>query len=226
MFASVRAAFDIPRDQNLQAARLPDAGARDSICRASGRPRQLPIRRQPGGRTTRAAIRRPSRRPTPSRAACQFRARVRRSASCKPTGVSLGARPARRRHAGSRRRRPKRSPSDCRRCGVEVLLDRRSPRGAGRYTASIWLPALDDEGDLSDLTLAAWREALRYPRQVALPHHARALRPGRACRAPSWSPRRASAGSTATTRREPSRLWAAPSPASPRPTNASGRTRW
>ena len=79
MFASVRAAFNIPRDQALRLRDFPTlahvirfaeerraAGAAAAGSRAGGR--------------VRAANWPPSRRPTPSRAACQFRRSAPRSA--------------------------------------------------------------------------------------------------------------------------------------------------
>ena len=38
-------------------------------------------------------------------------------------------------------------------CSLERLAD-------GPVHGVYWLPALDDEGDLQDMTLAAWREAV------------------------------------------------------------------
>ncbi len=88
-------------------------------------------------------------------------------------------------------------------------------------TGVYWLPALDDEGPLSDLDPAGWREGLRLRvKLLAATMRACSRRPGR-----SSSARRAWAGAWATTRpaRRPS--WAAPSAASRRRWRRSAPTR-
>ena len=94
---------------------------------------------------------------------------------------------------------------------------------AGPVQGVYWLPALDNEGNLSEMDLATWHEALRV-RVKSLYTTMRVLYEQIAAPARSWCRPRASADSTATTTPEPSRRWVARSSASPRPISGSGRT--
>ena len=99
-------------------------------------------------------------------------------------------------------------------------------RESGPITGVYWLPALDDEGPHAALDADTWREGLRVRVKLLRGGHARAVqRHRRARHVPRHVPP-ASVGSTATGRQAPARRWAVPSPASPRPTPASGPTRW
>jgi hypothetical protein len=158
MFASVRAAFDIPRDQTLRLRDFPTlahvirfaeqgraatvaADAPPAAGRAEDSRRELA--------TFEAADTVPRRVPVPAlRPPLDL---------CKPTGVSLDS-----------GQRVLIMPD---RCGVaEALAVRLQARGvevvqtldalgAATVHGVYWLPALDDEGELRDLTFATWRES-------------------------------------------------------------------
>ena len=151
MFATVRAAYNIPRDQNLQAARLPDPRARHSIRRDAASGRRQPVA---GGKHRRVPD-----HPRPSRQPTRIPRRVPVPALRPPLDIMqanrrhAGARPPRVRHAGQRRR-GRGLTARLQTLGVEVrwMHDRRSARRWRRSQGVYWLPALDDEGDLSDMT--------------------------------------------------------------------------
>src|SRR5205814_1307101 len=87
-------------------------------------------------------------------------------ASCKPTGVSLAA--------GTRIAIAMDSggvgnalAGELRGMGVEVVSIEEAIAGTA-VQGVFWLPALDPEGDLRDMDLAQWREALRDPGAVEI----------------------------------------------------------
>ena len=244
LFASIREAYGIARDDEAQAARLPDL---DHVIEFVRRARPRPPARPPA--------------PTPTPVAP--------AAACRPTrrSLTLGRGPAPAARAGPRpapaARRLRTDRRDARRRHrVVVVLDsggvgqalaerlraarRRGARRSTAPDADELSPTLDDwlrrrsdrtastgcrlsttRADRATMDLAGWREALRGPREARSYATMRAAL--RADRAAGHVPgRRApgSAASTATTRRARLRRWAAPSPASPRPTSGSARTRW
>ena len=155
-FASVRAAFNIPRDQTMRLRDFPTLAhvmrfAEERRVSAAPPPAAVPAeepRRELA--TFEAADAIPRRVPVP----------VLRPPLdvCKPTGVSLE----------SGRRvfvMPDRSgvaeslTGRLRDLGVEVVQTAEA-LSAAPVDGVYWLPALDDEGDLSQMTLATWREAL------------------------------------------------------------------
>ena len=160
MFASVRATFDIPRDQNLRLRDFPTLAHVIRFARERGVAQPAPAVVMAEA-TFEAAAAIPRRVPIPA-----LRPPL---AMCKPTGVSL---------ASGRRVfvMPDRS-------GVaQALVERLQSLGVEVVPSAdvpvhgvYWLPALDDEGDLRQITPAAWREAVGSPPQIPLQDHARAL---------------------------------------------------
>ncbi|MFZ0684233.1 MAG: SDR family NAD(P)-dependent oxidoreductase [Terriglobales bacterium] len=191
MFAAVRAAYDIPRDENLKLRDFPTLAhvikfARDrqpELGNAST-PSAPRTHEQPAKGTSMAAVSIPgvvtSARPVLASfdAANRIPRRVpvpqlRPPLSlCKPTSVKLG----------SGRRviiMPDKSgvgdalAQRLQTMGVEVLCVQDAPdasslakllkswMGAGAVHGVYWLPALDNEGDLGNMDLAGWHEALR-----------------------------------------------------------------
>ncbi len=162
MFASVRAAFNIPRDQNLKLRDFPTLAhviqfarerARGSPCR-----RRLPAKPVPPARRPPSPP--ASMRPTRFHAACRFRA----ASAARPLQADRRvARPRQPRgHHAGRRRRGRSAGSGCRpwawkscgstrpRCGRSGRAD---PTGQAAPVHGVyWLPALDNEGDLSRWT--------------------------------------------------------------------------
>jgi acyl transferase domain-containing protein/NAD(P)-dependent dehydrogenase (short-subunit alcohol dehydrogenase family)/acyl carrier protein len=143
MFASVRAAFNIPRDQTM---RLRDFPTLAHVIRFAEERRAGDTVPRRETATFEAAETIPRRVPVPA---------LRPPLSlCKPTGISLG--PGRRVLVT-----PDRSgvaealTARLQALGVEVVHTAAAPIH-GVY----WLPALDDEGTLSTMTLDAWREAV------------------------------------------------------------------
>ena len=158
MFAAIRAAYNIPRDPNVKLRDFPTLGhviqfARD---RASA-----PVSRAPEEEKSPAA---------PPAEAMSFEAanRVPRRVPvpalrpplevCKLSGVSLGSGQrvflmADRGGAGEA------LAEKLRALGVEVVTTE-DALGAGPVAGVYWLPALDDEGDLSAMTIEDWRLAL------------------------------------------------------------------
>jgi len=191
MFAAVRAAYNIPRDENLKLREFPTLAhvirfARDRQPGASKSPaasaaavqeKPEPAQKKPAASASKPiAIARPA--PASFDAANRIPRRVPVPnlrpplAICKPTGVTLS----------SGRRvvlMPDKSgvadalAQRLQTMGVEVLrieqtLDAdalasrlKSWLAAGPVQGVYWLPALDDEGDLSAMNLASWHEALR-----------------------------------------------------------------
>ena len=185
MFASVRAAYGIPRDENMKLRDFPTLGhviqfaQQKAKAAAAGTPPETP----PEGPSTPPPS--PSKGPKQQRKpSLSFDAtnRVPRRVPvpnlrpplniCKPTGVSLGA--------GSRVVIMPDSngitdalAKKLQTLGVEVLLIEGAPDAdtltnrlqgwlaAGAVQGVYWLPALDDEGSLDKMNLAAWHEALR-----------------------------------------------------------------
>jgi len=198
MFAAVRAAYDIPRDENLKLRDFPTLAsvikfahdrqpglAKVSAGSASSTPeKQGPAQKKPAVPASSASKPIPTARPIP----VSFEAanRIPRRVPvpnlrpplvlCKPTGVTLG----------SGRRvvimPDKAGVGDAltqrlRTLGVEVLrieqtIDAEAEAealtsrlenwlAAGPVHGIYWLPALDNEGDLSAMNLASWHEALR-----------------------------------------------------------------
>ena len=188
MFAAVRAAYNIPRDENLKLRNFPTlahvikfahdrqpGAAIASAPTSSAVQEQQPSQKKPVASASKPTTARPAasfdaanciprRVPVPN-----LRAPL---AICKPTAVTLT----------SGRRvviMPDKSgvadalAKQLRTIGVEVLLiDPTHAAGAlantlknwlaaGPVQGVYWLPALDNEGDLSAMTLASWHEALR-----------------------------------------------------------------
>ena len=242
MFAAVRAAYNIPRDENLKLRDFPTlahvikfAHDRSALVTAADSLPSKTIREQrsssliadAGSRhlrscesysAPRAQSRRCGRR---SRFASQRREssirQPRRHHADEWRGGSIDATPARAWRRGTLHRRLSRC-----RPPSHALLKAGSP--PGRSPESIWLPALDPKATSArSWTLAGWHEALRMRvkslyvamralyEQIAPARHVPGL--GNA------------AGRTARLRRRRRGFArsAAPSPASPRPTSASGR---
>ena len=157
LFASVRAIYNIPRDENRK---LRDFPTISHVIRFVHDNRPDLGTQHPAPSTQHPA---PEASPMPE--ASQFPRRVPVAtvrpplAICKPTAVTLG--PGRRiaimpDHNGVADALSQRLQA----AGAEVVtLDGTPPTGPvhGVY----WLPALDPEGSLRDMDLAAWREALR-----------------------------------------------------------------
>ncbi|MGA7382815.1 MAG: SDR family oxidoreductase, partial [Terriglobales bacterium] len=193
MFAAVRAAYNIPRDENLKLRDFPTLAhvikfARDRqpgvVKKAFGssgpQEKTEPMQKKPA--VSVSADAKPITAPRPSSASFDAADRIPRRvpvpnlrpplAICKSTGVTFAA---------GRRvviMPDKSGVADAltqrlQTLGVEVLriedtLDAdtlaNSLKGwlaAGRVHGVYWLPALDDEGDLSKMDLAAWHSALR-----------------------------------------------------------------
>ncbi|MGC2108345.1 MAG: SDR family NAD(P)-dependent oxidoreductase, partial [Candidatus Korobacteraceae bacterium] len=181
MFASVRAAYNIPRDENLKLRefptlghviqfaqqRRPGAGTATPAAGTAATPPLPPsaVRRAPQELLNfDAANRIPRRVPVPVlRPPIEL---------CKPTGVALAAgsrvviMPDATGAAGELTQKLQAK-------GVEVLLINGTPDAdtltatlkswlaAGPIQGVYWLPALDNEGSLGQMNLASWREALR-----------------------------------------------------------------
>jgi acyl transferase domain-containing protein/acyl carrier protein len=155
MFASVRAVFSVPRDQTM---RLRDFPTLAHVIRFAEERRPVPAapaaerREEPHHElaTFEATGAIPRRVPIPA-----LRPPL---GLCKPTGVSLAS-------GGRVFVMPDR-------CGVaEALAEKLQALGVNvvstaemldttRIQGVYWLPALDDEGGLNNLTLAGWREAV------------------------------------------------------------------
>ena len=156
MFATVRAAFNIPRDQTLRLRDFPTLAHIIRFAEGFRTTATVPPAAEPAEEpsaalaTFEASDTIPRRVPIPA-----LRPPL---ALCKPTGVSL--------QSG---RRVFVMPD---RCGVAEALTARlqalgievvqtaEALGTAPVHGVYWLPALDDEGDLGNMTLAAWREAV------------------------------------------------------------------
>jgi NAD(P)-dependent dehydrogenase (short-subunit alcohol dehydrogenase family)/acyl carrier protein len=194
MFAAVRAAYNIPRDENLKLRDFPTLAsvikfahdrqpglAKASAVSASATPeKQEPAQKKPP--VSASSVSKPVSTARPVPASFDAANRIPRRvpvpnlrpplALCKPTGVTLG----------SGRRvvlMPDKSgvgdalAQRLQTMGVEVLrinetLDADALAGrlkswlaAGPVHGVYWLPALDNEGNLSDMDIAGWHEALR-----------------------------------------------------------------
>jgi NAD(P)-dependent dehydrogenase (short-subunit alcohol dehydrogenase family)/acyl carrier protein len=169
MFAAVRAAYNIPRDENLKLRDFPTLAhvikfARDRQPGLAKAPTASSAVSRPAPASFEAANRIPRRVPVPN-----LRPPL---ALCKPTGVTLG--PGRRvvlmpDQSGVGDALAQRLTT----MGVEVLriedtsdagklVDRlKSWLATGPVHGVYWLPALDREGDLRVMDLARWHEALR-----------------------------------------------------------------
>ena len=185
MFASVRAAYNIPRDENIKLRDFPTLGhviqfAQQKRAKAgSAAPETPPEGTDPTTPPPSPPAPKPERRPLLSFDATN---RIPRRVPvpnlrpplniCKPTGVKLGA--------GSRVVVMPDSNGvadvlikQLQTLGVEILRIEGAPDAdtltnrtktwiaAGPVQGVYWLPALDDEGSLENMDLAAWREALR-----------------------------------------------------------------
>ena len=194
MFAAVRAAYNIPRDENLKLRDFPTLAhvikfARDKQLGFAKVPapsssamqeKQVPAQEKPAVPASSGSKPTTTVRPIP--ASFDATNRIPRRvpvpnlrpplALCKPTGVTLG----------SGRRvviMPDKSgvgdalAQQLQTMGIEVLcinetldVDALKNRleswmAAGPVHGVYWLPALDNEGDLSDMDLATWHDALR-----------------------------------------------------------------
>ncbi len=193
MFAAVRAAYNIPRDENLKLRDFPTLAhvikfARDrqpgvvKEALGSSGPQEKPEPMQKKPAVSVSADAKPITAPRPSSASFDAADRIPRRvpvpnlrpplAICKSTGVTFAAghrvviMPDKSGVADALTQR-------LQTLGVEVLriedtLDAdtlaNSLKGwlaAGPVHGVYWLPALDDEGDLSKMDLAAWHSALR-----------------------------------------------------------------
>jgi NAD(P)-dependent dehydrogenase (short-subunit alcohol dehydrogenase family)/acyl carrier protein len=158
MFAAIRSAYNIPRDENLKLRDFPTLAhvigfARDRA--ASPAPAQAEVPSRLPLNTFEAANRVPRRVPVACwRPALDF---------FKPTGVTLapGTRVALMPDQGGV---ADALEEQLRALGVEVVrLDPAAPDSlieAGPFQGIYWLPALDHEGSLSELDLTVWRSAL------------------------------------------------------------------
>ncbi|MGO9517866.1 MAG: SDR family NAD(P)-dependent oxidoreductase, partial [Candidatus Korobacteraceae bacterium] len=176
MFAAIRSAYNIPRDENLKLRDFPTLAhviqfaqdrarvAETTAATAVAAPGVTPSRPRPPVASFDAANRVPRRVPVPNlRPPLNL---------CKPTGVTLGA--------GSRVViMPDKGgvasalAQQLRTKGVEVFQigDARDPvalsnslkswLASGPVQGVYWLAALDDEGPISRLSLATWHEALQ-----------------------------------------------------------------
>ena len=194
MFAAVRAAYNIPRDENLKLREFPTLAHVIKFARDRGpgftkapAPSSSASQEQQRAAQEKSAVS-PSSLPKPSMNARPIPAsfdatnRIPRRVPvpnlrpplslCKPTGVTLGA--GRRvvimeDKSGVGETLAKRLQT----MGVEVLrmkeqLDTdelanclKGWMAVGRVHGVYWLPALDNEGDLRDMDLATWHEALQ-----------------------------------------------------------------
>ena len=126
MFAAVRAAYSIPRDENLKLRDFPTLAhviqfAHDGQRAARGTPQARESAARRGMRPLRGRCSPASKRRTHSRAACPCRTCARRSPSASRRACTLEPGPPRDHHAGQRRSGAKRWPQRLRAMGVEVL---------------------------------------------------------------------------------------------------------
>jgi acyl transferase domain-containing protein/acyl carrier protein/NAD(P)-dependent dehydrogenase (short-subunit alcohol dehydrogenase family) len=178
MFAAVRAAYNIPRDENLKLRDFPTLAhvIRFARERAGSLYSSQPSASQSGVEATATAA------PLPIAAGFDAAERIPRRIPvpvlrppvplCKPTGVALkdGSRVVLMPDAGGV---ADVLTTKLQALGVEVLhlepqanaktlADKLKERSAGGPIQGVyWLPALDSEGELSNLDLATWRDALR-----------------------------------------------------------------
>jgi len=191
MFASVRAAFNIPREENLKLREFPTLAhvikfAEDRLAAAAATPKSFPtslkpgetVDRSPGARPAQSAAAVPRQAPASFDAANRIPRRVPLPnlrpplTMCKPTEVTLG-----------RDSRVVLMPDTggvgtalaqrLEKMGIEVLqldpalnaaaLAERLKQwtAAGPIQGVYWLPALDSERSISDMDAAIWREAIR-----------------------------------------------------------------
>ncbi|HKS73470.1 MAG TPA: SDR family NAD(P)-dependent oxidoreductase, partial [Terriglobales bacterium] len=192
MFASVRAAYNIPRDENMKLRDFPtlahvirfaverSKAVADVVTHSVAAPEQRPpspVPIRPPLASFDAANRIPRRVPTPVlRPPLDL---------CKKTGINLGPgcrvviMPDKRGVAIDLSARLKK-------LGVEVLLIQDAPvpdkltaqlkqwMSAGPIHGVYWLPALDSEGSLRDMNLSSWHEAI-WVRLKSLYHTMRTL---------------------------------------------------
>ena len=181
MFASVRAAYNIPRDADLKLRDFPTLA------------HVIKFARDRAGKAVPTLLREPAAPQTPDVELATFEAtnRVPRRVPvpvlrpplkmCKPTGVMLAAgkrvvvMPDKSGVAGALVQKLKE-------IGVEVLLIEGTPDSerlvgtvktwvaSGAVDGVFWLPALDGEGKLSEMNPTTWREALQV--RVKLLYHA------------------------------------------------------
>ena len=191
MFAAIRQTWNIPRDQDLKLRDFPTlahviqfARDRSSAVQPAGQPIVAAVASgvgpRPGPTPLETAIPRPAARP--ALASLDATDRVPRRvpvpvlrpalAICKPTGVTLapGCRVVVMPDQGGV---AEALTQQLQTLGLEVLpIDRaldpdalasslKSWLAAGPIQGVYWLPALDDEGNLGDMDLATWHEALR-----------------------------------------------------------------
>jgi hypothetical protein len=224
LFASVRAIYNIPRDENRKLRDFPTLAhvirfvyeMRPDLdgCRGGIRSSRSPLRRRPPlarNRTHRspAACRRP---PCVRRSPCASRPPSRWDPA-----AAIAIMPDKGGVAEALAGRLRAS-------GAEVLLldgDAVHRPVHGVY----WLPALDYEGSLTDMDLATWREALGV-RLKSLYTTMRALYEQIAAPDTFLVSATRLGGQHGYDEPEPLRQWAARYPASPRHTNGSGRTRF
>ncbi len=174
MFAAIRAAYNIPRDENLKLREFPTlahviqfARDRQRVTASAATVRETPVAvattpRSPVASFD-AANRIPRRVPVPN-----LRPPL---AACKPTGVSL-ARGSRVVIMPDKGDVGKALAQRVEAMGVEVLWIKDAPNAdalsslfngwvsTGPVQGVYWLSALDNEGNLADMDLASWHDAL------------------------------------------------------------------
>jgi|CZKS01.1.fsa_nt_gi acyl transferase domain-containing protein/NAD(P)-dependent dehydrogenase (short-subunit alcohol dehydrogenase family)/acyl carrier protein len=161
MFAAIREIYNIPRDENLKLRDFPTLAhvirfAQDRRTSSTVEPKQSAPPAQPILASLEATNSIPRRVPVPT---------LRPPLSmCKSTGVTLG--PGSRVIVMADKGGVAEALTDqLRTLGVEVLRIDDAPQAdvldAGPVQGVYWLPALDNEGNLSDMDLATWREAVR-----------------------------------------------------------------
>ena len=161
MFAAIREIYNIPRDENLKLRDFPTLAhvirfAQDRRTGSAVEPKQSAPPAQPILASLEATNSIPRRVPVPV---------LRPPLSmCKPTGVTFG--PGSRVIVMADKGGVAAALTDRLRAqGVEVLRIDDTPQAdvlnAGPVQGIYWLPALDNEGNLSDMDLATWREAVR-----------------------------------------------------------------
>ncbi len=199
MFAAVRAAYNIPRDENLKLRDFPTLAhvikfAHDRSALATAVP--VPsVKAELSGTEASASCAGFD----PACASCARQPRCRESHSTARARASLASsahflqsnrretRPQqpRRTYARQGRRGTGTDETSPVRLGVEVLrIDGTPPpttltallktwTAAGPIQGVYWLPALDNEGDLRQLDSAAWHERPAGAGEIAVHHHAR-----------------------------------------------------
>ena len=175
MFAAIRSAYNIPRDENLKLRDFPTLAHVIKFAQDRAKVSTEPIKEAPAS----SIVTKPATAARPIAASFDAANRVPRRVPiavlrppltfCKPTGVTLSA-----------GRRVAIMPDkagvadalakELKTKGVDVLLIENAPtsdvlsnllKTAGPIHGVYWLPALDNEGAISNLDLTTWHEAVR-----------------------------------------------------------------